>query len=147
MKRRHAFCKHAPLVGWLLPANPCQGRQSGLYVALSHDVDMLARSIVRDLRLIVRKSRWDSSKACRSTIEGAVATEKQSNLPRRGVPPRTLPRVVECNHKVNTGRIGWTTYFPIFFGDTFRSVPSPWKTLADATPPLPCFYPHSEWAG
>jgi hypothetical protein len=20
------------------------------------------------------------------------------------------------------------------------------KTLADATPPLPCFYPHSEWA-
>jgi hypothetical protein len=21
-----------------------------------------------------------------------------------------------------------------------------WKTLADATPPLPCFYPHSEWA-
>jgi hypothetical protein len=23
---------------------------------------------------------------------------------------------------------------------------SSWKTLADATPPLPCFYPHSEWA-
>ena len=21
-----------------------------------------------------------------------------------------------------------------------------WETLADATPPLPCFYPHSEWA-
>jgi len=20
------------------------------------------------------------------------------------------------------------------------------ETLADATPPLPCFYPHSEWA-
>jgi hypothetical protein len=21
-----------------------------------------------------------------------------------------------------------------------------WETLADATPPLPCFYPHSKWA-
>jgi hypothetical protein len=21
-----------------------------------------------------------------------------------------------------------------------------WENLADATPPLPCFYPHSEWA-
>jgi len=23
---------------------------------------------------------------------------------------------------------------------------SSWKTLADATPPVPCFYPHSKWA-
>ena len=23
---------------------------------------------------------------------------------------------------------------------------SSWKTLADDPPPLPCFYPHSEWA-
>jgi len=29
--------------------------------------------------------------------------------------------------------------------DSLRTKSS-WKTLADATPPLPCFYPHSEWA-
>ncbi len=29
--------------------------------------------------------------------------------------------------------------------DSLRTKSS-WKTLADATPPLPCFYPHSKWA-
>ncbi len=28
--------------------------------------------------------------------------------------------------------------------DSLRTKSS-WKNLADATPPLPCFYPHSEW--
>src|SRR5580693_2337605 len=91
MKRRHAFCKHAPLVGWLLPANPCQGRQSGLYVALSHDVDMLARSIVRDLRLIVRKSRWDSSKACRVRLKGQCQQRSTPTSPEEGSLPRPCP--------------------------------------------------------
>src|ERR1700676_2297111 len=92
MKRRHALCKHAPFVGWLLPASPCQGRQSGLYVALSHDVDMLARRVVRDLRLIVRKSRWDSSKPCRSTIEGGSANrEALQPPPKMGPSPDPPP--------------------------------------------------------
>src|ERR1022692_726970 len=47
-------------------------------------------------------------------LKGASPTEKHSNLPRRWVPPRALPHGVEFTHKVNTSRIRWTTYFPIF---------------------------------
>src|SRR5580704_7618067 len=124
MKRRHAFWEACALRRLAPSRKPMPGAtERPLCCSLPHDVDTLARSIVRDLRLIVRKSRWDSSKACRVRLKGAGPTEKHSNLPRRWVPPRTLPHVVEFTHKVNTSRIGWTTYFPIFFGDTFKSVP------------------------